>query len=156
MINLLMSPRSAGTMRRLIRAVTDAVRSVVAPAALVLDQAQQDQTPTTVADPTDLYTADDMPALADIQAAALGFDLAADAARSADRAKRKHRAILSKLPAGLYGTWLISRTPSNRQVADLDAIRATYARHNLGPIPMRQAAPSLRVTRAEVPAEVTA
>jgi hypothetical protein len=139
---------------RTARRITDAVRCVVAPAALVRDQAQQ--APAVADDPADLYGPDDMPELADIEAAALGFDLAADAARSADRAKRKYRKVLDRLPAGLYGQWLVSRTPSNRQVADLDAIRATYKRLGLGPVPMRQAAPSLRVTRAEVPAEVAA
>lgn len=144
--------------RRITRRITDAVRSVVTPAALVRDQEQQDQVPatTTAPEPTDLYTEDELPAIEDIEAAAFGFDLASDSARSADRAKRKHRKLLDKLPAGIYGTWLISRTPSNRQVADLEAIRATYARLALGPVPMRTASPSLKATRAAVLAEVTA
>jgi hypothetical protein len=141
---------------RTARRITDAVRSVTNPAALVLDQEQQDQVPAVAAEPDGLYTEADMPELADIERACFGFDLAADSARSADRAKRKHRRLLDRLPAGLYNGWLVSRTPSNRQVADLEAIRATYARLGLGPVPMRTAAPSLRVTRAEVLAEVTA
>jgi hypothetical protein len=32
--------------------------------------------------------------------------------------------------------------------ADLDEIRATYARLGLGPVPMRRCAPSLRITEA--------
>lgn len=146
--------------RRIATTTRDAVRSVITPAALVVArQAQQDQEqqqPATAPDPADVYTDADMPEIVDIERAALGYDLAADSARSADRAKRKHRKLLDRLPSGLYGGWLVSRTPSNRQVADLEAIRATYARLGLGPVPMRQASPSLKVTRAEVLAEVAA
>lgn len=142
------------TARRIATTTRDAVRSVVTPAALVV--AQQDETPTTAPDPTDLYTADDMPAVEDIERAALGYDLASDSARSADRAKRKHKKILDRLPAGLYGSWLVSRTPSSRQVADLAEITRIFKAHGLGPVPMKTCAASLKVTRAEVPAEVIA
>jgi hypothetical protein len=146
-LNLLTSPRTVGTVRSLLGTVADAVRSVVAPATLV----EHTEAPAIVEapDPAGLYEADEIPAVEDIERAALGYDLAADSARSADRAKRKHKKLLDRLPSGLYGGWLISRTPSNRQVADLDQIRATYEGLGLGPIPMRQASPSLKVTRAE-------
>lgn len=155
MINLLMSPRSAGTMRRLTRAVTDAVRSVVAPAALVLDQAQQDQTPTAVADPTDLYSPEDMPAVADIERAAMQLDLACDNARRADRTKRAAKKILTKLPAGTYGQWKIFRTPSSRMTPDLAEITRIFKANGLGKVPMKPCADSLKVELlATVPADI--
>ena len=152
MLNVLMRPRGARkTSRRLIGAICDAVRSVVAPAALVLDQA-----PATAPDPANVYTADELPPLAEIENAAAEYDRSADQARRADRGKRAARKVLDRLPTGLYGGWLVSRTPSSRQTADLDAIRATYKRLGLGPVPMKQSAPSLKVERVEVPAAVTA
>mgnify|MGYP001595777423 CR=1 FL=1 len=145
--------------RRIVTTTRDAVRSVVAPASLVLDQTTTDtvvETATVVPDPAGMYEADELPELADIERAALSFSLAADNARRADRSKRAARRILDKLPAGLYGTWLVSRTPSSRQVVDLEAVTATYKKLGLGPVPMKPCAPSLKVTRAAVPAEVAA
>lgn len=137
-----MNLRITSTMRR----ITDAVRSVTSPAALV--QAHQEQQPVveTAADPADVYTADEMPAIADIEDAADGYAAASDRARAADRSKRKHRKILDRLPAGRYGRWLIERVPSSRKTVDLDEVRRTYARLGLGELPMRTPAPSLRVT----------
>ncbi|MFE9793560.1 hypothetical protein ACFYRL_17680 [Streptomyces goshikiensis] len=126
---------------RLFRTVSDAVRSVVAPAALVRSTA-----PATVADPADVFTADEMPAAEVIEAAAAGYAEAADAGRAADRMKRKTRKTLDRLPAGLYGRWMVERVESSRQTPDLEAIRATYKRLNLGEVPMRTCAASLRVT----------
>ncbi len=144
-------------IRSITRTITRAVRATITPAALVLrDQEQQELVPATAADPDDVYAEADMPALADIERAALGYDLAADSARSADRAKRKHRKVLDRLPAGLYGGWLVSRAPSSRLVVDLEAVAATYKRLGIGPVPMKPCAPSLKVVRAEVLAEVTA
>lgn len=152
MLNALMRPKSARSTapRRLLGAISDAVRSVVAPAGLVREQA-----PTTAPDPSDAYTADELPPVAVIEAAAAELDRSADQARRADRGKRAAKKILDRLPAGLYGSWLVSRTPSSRQTADLDAIRATYAALGLGPVPMKDSAPSLKVTRVEVPVAVT-
>lgn len=151
MLNLLMSPRAARNIRGLIGTVSAAVRSVVAPSTLV----EQTEAPAVVEapDPAGLYEADEMPELAAIERAALGFDLAADNARSADRAKRKHRKILDRLPSGAYGQWLVRRVASSRQTPDLVAIRATYERLGLGDVPMRDTAPSLRVERIDVPAD---
>jgi hypothetical protein len=97
------------------------------------------------AEPTDLFGADDMPAVEDIEAAAREFDRAADQARRADRGKRAARKILDRLPAGTYGAWLVERIPSTRQTADLDAIRAIFKANGLGPVPMKTSAPSLKV-----------
>lgn len=156
MLNALMSPRTARTVRGLIGALVDtaadAIRSVIAPATLVTEQATpaaESEAPAVVEapDPTDLFTADELPAIEDIERAALGFDLAADSARSADRAKRKHRKLLDRLPAGTYGAWLVRRVASNRQTVDLDKVRAIFEEHGLGEVPMRDNAPSLRVER---------
>ncbi|WP_333768160.1 hypothetical protein [Streptomyces sp. IBSBF 2435] len=148
MLNVLMRPQGERQTapRRMLSRLSDAFRSVVAPAALVVDQAP------VVPDPADAYTPDELPDLADIEAAAAELARAADQARRADRGKRAARKILDRLPAGLYGQWLVSRTPSSRQTADLDAIRATYKRLGLGPVPMKQSAPSLKVERAKAPA----
>ncbi|MFD8739429.1 hypothetical protein ACFV06_31585 [Streptomyces sp. NPDC059618] len=156
MLHLLMSPRTARTVRGLIGAVVetaaDAIRSVIAPATLVAKQetpAVETEAPAVVEapDPAGLYEADEIPAVEDIERAALGYDLAADSARSADRAKRKHRKLLDRLPAGTYGTWLVRRVASNRQTVDLDKVRAIFEQHGLGDVPMRDTAPSLRVER---------
>lgn len=136
------------TARRIATTARDAVRSVVAPAALVEQLAAE--APALAADPADTYSADDMPELVAIERAALGYDLAADNARRADRAKRAARKILDRLPAGTYGNWIVERVASNRQTADLDQIRATYKRLGLGSVPMKDAAPSLKVRRAEL------
>lgn len=150
MLNLLTSPRAARTVRAVLNTVADAVRSVVAPAALVQAQQLADAEPTTAPDPAGLYDADDMPELAVIERAALSLDLANDNARRADRGKRAARKILDRLPSGRYGQWLVERVASNRQVADLDAIRAAYKANGLGAIPMKDAQPSLKVRRAEL------
>jgi hypothetical protein len=143
--------RDSSAPRRFTSTLTNAFRSVVAPAALVVEQA-----PVTVPDPADAYTPDELPPVETIEAAAAEFDRSAEQARRADRGKRAARKVLDRLPAGLYGQWLVSRTPSSRQTADLDAIRATYKQLGLGPVPMKSSAPSLRVERVEVPAAVAA
>jgi len=145
-MNLLTRAQTGRTALRLLAAARDAVRSVTSPAALV--QAQQDTEPVTAPDPADVYTDDEMPAVEVIEAAAAELDRAADQARRADRGKRAARKILDRLPAGQYGAWLVERIPSSRQTADLDAIRATYKRLGLGPVPMKSSAPSLKVKRA--------
>lgn len=155
MVQLLMRPqgRRQSAARRILSLVSDAVRSVAAPATLFTEAPAE---PVTAPDPTDAYTPDDMPALADIETAAAEFERAADQARRADRGKRAARKILDRLPAGQYGAWLVSRIPSSRQTADLDAIRATYKALGLGPVPMKTSAPSLKVERVEVPVAVAA
>lgn len=151
-MQFLTSPRTARTVRGLIGTVADAVRSIVAPAALVEAQQLETVETETAPDPTDAYSADELPEGEAIETAAAEYAAAADQARTADRAKRKSRKLLDRLPTGLYGGWLVSRTPSSRQTADLDAIRATYKRLGLGDVPMKQSAPSLKVERVDVPA----
>jgi hypothetical protein len=153
-----MSPRTARTVVGLIGALAgvaaDAVRSVIAPATLVEqpEPAAEAEAPAVVEapDPTDLFADDELPAVEDIERAALGFDLAADSARSADRAKRKHRKLLDRLPAGTYGAWLVRRVASSRQTVDLEKVRAIFEQHGLGDVPMRDNAPSLKVERIDI------
>ncbi|MFG3266852.1 hypothetical protein [Streptomyces bobili] len=152
MFQLLMSPRTARTVLGLVGAIAgtaaDAVRSVINPAALVADRTE----PAVVeaADPAGLYTADEIPATDTIEAAAREYERAADQARRADRGKRAAKKVLDKLPAGIYGTWRVFRTPSSRQTPDLAAITATYKRLGLGPVPMKACAPSLKVELVDV------
>jgi hypothetical protein len=148
-LHVLMSPRTARTVRGLIGTLADAARSIINPAALVADKAEA---PTAVdaPEPAGLYTADELPELADIELAADAYDTAADQARAADRAKRKSRKLLDRLPAGTYGAWIVRRVTSNRQTVDLDKVRAIFEQHGLGDVPMRDNAPSLRVERAAV------
>ncbi|MFJ9149114.1 hypothetical protein ACIRP7_13795 [Streptomyces sp. NPDC102270] len=89
-----------------------------------------------------------MPAPEAIEEAAADYAAACDRTRVGERGKRKACKILDRLPAGNYGGWIVECLPSSRQTPDLDSIRATYKRLNLGPDPMRTCAPSLRITAA--------
>jgi hypothetical protein len=154
-----MTPKAVRTVRSVAGLVADGVRSIVSPAALVTDKAAE--TPATVEqveapEPAGLFTEDEMPPVVEIERAALSFDLAADNARRADRAKRAAKKTLDRLPAGRYGNWLVERVTSNRQTADLDQIRAIFKANGLGQVPMKSNAPSLRVRRAELGAPATA
>ncbi|MEH0584483.1 hypothetical protein QA942_10370 [Streptomyces sp. B21-106] len=148
MLNLLMSPRTARTVRSLLGTVADAVRSVIDPAALVADHTEP--APVEAADPAGLYEADEIPATETIEAAAREYDRAADQARRADRGKRAAKKVLDKLPAGVYGTWRVFRTPSSRQTPDLAEITRIFKAHGLGPVPMKACAPSLKVELVDV------
>lgn len=134
---------------RILSVVSDAVRSVVAPAALVIEQA-----PVTAPDPADTYGVDDMPAVETIEAAAAELDRSAEQARRADRGKRAAKKVLDKLPAGVYGAWRVSRTPSSRQVADLAEITRIFKENGLGKVPMRACSPSLKVKRVAAAVEL--
>ncbi|WP_333736342.1 hypothetical protein [Streptomyces sp. IBSBF 2806] len=153
MLNLLMSPRAARTVRGLLGTVADAVRSVVAPASLA-EQPEAAAVVVEAPDPAGLYEPDEIPAVETIETAAREYERAADQARRADRGKRAAKKVLDKLPAGVYGTWRVFRTPSSRQTPDLAAITATYKRLGLGPVPMKPCAPSLKVEQVEVLADV--
>ncbi|MFF3911566.1 hypothetical protein ACFYZJ_37820 [Streptomyces sp. NPDC001848] len=158
MLQLLMSPRASRTLRGLAGVVADAVRSVVAPASLMADETEP--AVEIAPDPAGLYEPDEMPAVETIEAAAAEYERAADQARRADRGKRAAKKVLDRLPAGIYGTWRIFRTPSSRQTPDLAAITAIFKAHGLGPVPMKPCAPSLKVERvpdeSTVPADLAA
>ncbi|MFF1702487.1 hypothetical protein [Streptomyces sp. NPDC058252] len=162
MLQLLMTPRTARTVRSLIGAVVetaaDAIRSVIAPATLVAEQDAPTvdiEAPAVVEapDPAGLYEPDEIPAVEAIETAAREYERAADQARRADRGKRASKKILDRLPAGVYGAWKVFRTPSSPQTPDLAAITATYKELGLGPVPMKDCAPSLEVERV-VPSNV--
>ena len=148
MLNLLMSPRAARNLRGMLGTLTDAVRSVVAPATLV----EQTEAPAVIEtpDPAGLYEADELPAVETIETAAREYERAADQARRADRSKRASKKILDRLPAGVYGMYRVFRTPSSRQTPDLAAITAIFKANGLGPVPMKACAPSLKVELVEV------
>nr|WSY53832.1 hypothetical protein OG999_29435 [Streptomyces sp. NBC_00886] len=147
MLNFLTSPRTARTAHAmigsLVESAADTLRSL-APAQ------QADVEVVEAPDPADVLDADELPEVETIEAAAREYERAADQARRADRSKRAARKVLDKLPAGLYGTWRVFRTPSSRQTPDLAAITATYKRLGLGAVPMKACAPSLKVERVEV------
>ncbi|MFJ8349757.1 hypothetical protein ACIQ9J_26015 [Streptomyces sp. NPDC094153] len=147
MLNLLTSPRAARTVRgligTLIETAADAVRSI-APATPAATEPVVEEAP----DPAGTYEADEMPEVDAIEAAAAEYERAADQARRADRGKRAARKVLDRLPAGIYGTWRIFRTPSSRQTPDLAEITRIFKAHGLGPVPMKACAPSLKVERA--------
>ncbi|UXY28555.1 hypothetical protein [Streptomyces sp. HUAS TT20] len=147
MLNLLMAPRTGRTVRGLIGSLVESAADAIRSIAPAIEQAGE----TAIApDPADVYTDDDMPEAETIEAAAREYERAADQARRADRGKRAAKKILDKLPAGIYGTWRVFRTPSSRQTPDLAAITATYKRLGLGPVPMKPCAPSLKVELVEV------
>lgn len=152
MLNLLMSPRTARTVRGLLGTVADAVRSIVTPAALVEAQQLGNIETETAPDPAGLYEADELPDTDVIEAAAKEYERAADQARRADRGKRAAKKVLDRLPAGVYGTWRIFRTPSSRQTPDLAEITRIFKANGLGPVPMKRCADSLKVEAVEVPA----
>ncbi|MFE2684005.1 hypothetical protein [Streptomyces mirabilis] len=145
MFNLLTSPRTARTVRAMIGTVADAVRSVIAPASLAETPAVE-----TVPDPVDALAADELPPVESIEAAAREYERAADQARRADRGKRAAKKVLDKLPAGIYGGWKVFRTPSSRQTPDLAEITRIFKANNLGPVPMKACAPSLKVELVDV------
>ncbi|MFI2202693.1 hypothetical protein ACH47Z_18310 [Streptomyces sp. NPDC020192] len=138
-----------GLIGSLVESAADAIRAI-APAA---EQAAED---VIAPDPADVYTLDEMPETDVIEAAAREYERAADQARRADRGKRAAKKVLDKLPAGLYGTWRIFRTPSSRQTPDLAEITRIFKANGLGPVPMKPCAPSLKVELVEAaPADET-
>ena len=135
-----------GRTARVLRGILTAAR--YAPAAPVVEAERP------VPDPAGLFAPDEIPPLAEIEAAAEEFFRASEQARAADRARRAARKLLDRLPAaGRYGAWDVERAPSGRQTPDLVAIRETYQRLGLGDLPMRDSAPALRVTLASDVAE---
>ncbi|GGR85898.1 hypothetical protein GCM10010269_26320 [Streptomyces humidus] len=86
------------------------VRSVVASAALIADQAE-----TAIVEapnPAGLEEVGEIPPVEQIEVAAREYERAADQARRTDRGERAAKKVLDQLPAGTYGTWRVFRTPS--------------------------------------------
>jgi hypothetical protein len=131
-LNLLTAPRAARTVRGLLGTVADAVRSVIAPAALVADQAQQKQT--AAPDPSDIYAPEEMPETGVIEAAAAEYERAAEQARRADRSKCAARQVLDRLRATrvarlhrLCGADYADGTANRREGQDDAEVRARAA-----------------------------
>lgn len=103
-----------------------------------------------VAESVEVLAPEELPAVEDIEAAASLYFRAADQARTADRAKRKAKKLLDRLPAGRHGAWDIAREPSGRETVDLEAVRKLFKEHGLGPVPMRTSAPSLKVRKVDL------
>ncbi len=95
MLQLLHVP-TARTVRGLVSAVADAVRSVVAPASLVEQDAPGD---VTAPDPAGLYEADELPDTDVIEAAAREFERAADQAAAPTAASAPRRRSTGSRPA---------------------------------------------------------
>ncbi len=117
MFILLAPPARHATVRRVIGALTMAVAGVVAdiratrPAPVAPVTAVE---PVAAPDPVDVYAPDELPAIEIIEAVVSDFDAAAEQARTADRGKRRARKLLDRLPAGVYGAWIVDRIESNR------------------------------------------
>ncbi|MQY04152.1 hypothetical protein [Actinomadura macrotermitis] len=131
----------ARTARRVVRDVTDAPR--VSRELRTLRAATPARVPAPL---TAGQIKGEVPAVADIEAAARQFEQARTDANAAARAKRAAEKILKRTPDGQYGAVVVERFESSRQVADLDAIRTLFAEHGLGDIPMKSCAPSLALT----------
>jgi hypothetical protein len=75
------------------------------------------------------------------------FAAASEDGRRAARAVRAARKLIDKLPPGLYGPWLVTRESSGRETPDAEEIARIFAANDLGPVPTKPAAPTLKVTR---------
>lgn len=95
----------------------------------------------------------DLPDVADIEAAARQYEAAKQATNAAARTKRKAEKVLKRTPDGVYGSVVVERFESSRRTVDLDAVRALFAAHGLGDVPMKTCAPSLIVTFTEQAAD---
>ncbi|MFJ2440494.1 hypothetical protein ACIOWG_08520 [Streptomyces sp. NPDC087658] len=107
------------------------VRSVVAPAALIADQAE-----TAIVEapnPAGLDEVDEIPPVEQIEAAAREYERAADQARRTDRGKRAAKKVLKRLPACTHRTWRVFRIPSSLQAPDLAEITRIFKAHGLDP-----------------------
>lgn len=143
-------PRTADRLRKGTTTARHILRGLLAPVPAV-----RPTTATTAPvmelpapDPAGLFSPDELPPLAEIEAAAEKFLNATEQARVADRAKRGARKLLDRLPAGRYGMWNVERVGNAREVADLEAIRAIFTAHGLGDVPMKPCAASLKVAFA--------
>jgi len=147
-MNLLTSRKTAARITR--KLVNQAVASFGARVAEHRATVIQPTAQVQAEDTTELFTPGDMPPLDDIMTAASAYFRAADQARTADRAKRAAKKILDRLPVGRYGAWEVSREASGRETANLDEIRKIFKAHNLGPVPMKPNAASIKVRKVTV------
>lgn len=88
-----------------------------------------------------------LPSLTVIVTTLAAYYAASEAGRLADRGKRAGRKLINLLPDGVYGPWLVTREDSGRETLDGDEIARIFAANDLGAVPTRAAAPSLKVVR---------
>ena len=150
MIHLLTNPSTRRTLRGVAGLVADAVRSITNPAALVEAKTATEAPTVEAPEPAGLFTEDELPPVADIERAAVSYDLACDNGRRADRTKRAAKKVLDKVPSGQFGRYRIFRTPSSRMTPDLAEITRIFKANGLGAVPMKACAPSLKVELVEI------
>lgn len=121
-------------------------RGILARAAAAATRVAQLVGAPTVTEEPELPAGAGTPPLWDILDAAATYFRASEAVKAAQRDQRRTKKLLILLPIGRYGNWSIGRKAANRETPDLEAIRATYARLGLGPVPMTPCADSLTVT----------
>ena len=81
-----------------------------------------------------------------VETAGLMYLEYAELGRYADRGKNRARRQLNAYPAGKYGEVQIKFERVNREYPDMDLIAEIFAANGLGPVPMKGAEPSLRVS----------
>jgi hypothetical protein len=81
-----------------------------------------------------------------VETAGLMYLEYAELGRYADRGKNRAKRQLNGYAPGQYGDVQIKFERVNREYPDMDLIAEIFAVHGLGPIPMKSAEPSLRVS----------
>ncbi|MBB4931388.1 tRNA-dihydrouridine synthase [Lipingzhangella halophila] len=108
------------------------------------------ETPQTTRRPVEVeIDPNDVPDVADIEAAAREYEQARTEGNAASRLKRRAERILKRVPNGTHGAVTVERVESNRMVIDADAVRELFKAHGLGEVPQKQCSPSLVVTIAD-------
>lgn len=85
----------------------------------------------------------------EVETAGLMYLEYAELGRIADRGKNRAKKRLNGYDEGRYGDVNLVFRRVNREYPDMDAIAAAYARHGLGPVPMKPAEATLRVEFAD-------
>lgn len=134
---------------RITATATRVIRTVVEAPAVSRQLAELRNTTPATTPATRLVEVDidlnDVPAVADIEAAAKDFETARQEANAAARLRRRADRVLKRVPNGTHGTVTVQRVESSRQTADLDAIKAVFA--ELGrDVPMKTCSPSITLT----------
>lgn len=81
----------------------------------------------------------------EVETAGLMYQEYAELGRIADRGKNRAKKRLNGYSPGRYGDIVLVLRRVNREYADMDKIAETYAKHGLGPVPMKPAEATLRV-----------
>lgn len=146
-----MVPARRGSFFSSLVRATARVASTLTGAAAEFAAPSSKPSPSVPVEPAGLLAEAELPPVEEIAAAASAYMRAAEQGRAADRGKRAAKKLLDRLPAGLYGAWKVEREPSGRSTVDLEEVRRIFKRHNLGELPVKSAAPTLKVTRVQFP-----